>query len=94
MCRLSPPYEFHKQIDGKDEIVGFDIDIAKEIAKDLDVELEIKDMDFNGLLAALDAGKVDFVVAGMTPDEERRKKCGLLKSILWSRTKFTNKKWR
>lgn len=72
-CADYPPYEFHKQIDGKDEIVGFDIDIAKEIAKDLDVELEIKDMDFNGLLAALDAGKIDFVVAGMTPDEERRK---------------------
>lgn len=72
-CADYPPYEFHKQIDGKDEIVGFDIDIAKEIAKDLDVELEIKDMDFNGLLAALDTGKVDFVIAGMTPDEERKK---------------------
>ena len=68
-----PPYEFHKQIDGKDEIVGFDIDIAKEIAKDLGVELEIKDMDFNGLLAALETENVDIVVAGMTPDEERKK---------------------
>ena len=28
-----PPYEFHKEIDGKDTIVGFDIEIAKEIAK-------------------------------------------------------------
>jgi ABC-type amino acid transport substrate-binding protein len=72
-CADYPPYEFHKQIDGKDAIVGFDIDIAKEIAKDLDVELEIKDMDFNGLLAALDTGNVDFVIAGMTPDEERKK---------------------
>lgn len=72
-CADYPPYEFHKQIDGKDAIVGFDIDIAKEIAKALDVELEIKDMDFNGLLAALDTGNVDFVIAGMTPDEERKK---------------------
>ena len=66
-----PPYEFHKEIDGKDTIVGFDIEIAKEIAKALDVELEIKDMDFDGLILALNADKVDFVLAGMTPDPER-----------------------
>lgn len=71
-CADYPPYEFHKDINGKDEIVGFDIDIAKEIAKDLGVELEIKDMKFDGLLAALDSGNVDFVIAGMTPDEERK----------------------
>ncbi|TDT45650.1 ABC transporter substrate-binding protein [Fonticella tunisiensis] len=68
-----PPYEFHKEINGKDEIVGFDIEIAKEIAKDLGVELEIKDMKFDGLLAALQAGKIDLVIAGMTPTEERKK---------------------
>lgn len=68
-----PPYEFHKEINGKDTIVGFDIDIAKEIAKDLGVELEIKDMQFSGLLAALNAGKIDIVIAGMTPTEERKK---------------------
>ena len=68
-----PPFEFHKQIDGKDVIVGFDIEIAKEIANELGVELEIKDMKFDGLLAALQTGKVDVVIAGMNPDEERRK---------------------
>ena len=39
-CADYAPYEFHRQVDGKDEIVGFDIDIAKEVAKDLGVELE------------------------------------------------------
>lgn len=68
-----PPYEFHKSIDGKDQIVGFDIEVAKEIAKDLGVKLEIKDMKFDGLLAALDQGNVDIVVAGMTPTPEREK---------------------
>ncbi len=68
-----PPYEFHKEIDGQDSIVGFDIEIAKEIAKDLGVELEIKDMAFGGLLAALDSGNVDFVLAGMTPTPDRAK---------------------
>ncbi|WP_248925728.1 transporter substrate-binding domain-containing protein [Paenibacillus hamazuiensis] len=68
-----PPYEFHKEIDKKDGIVGFDIEIAKALAKDLGVQLEIKDMKFDGLLAALDAGNVDFVMSGMTPTEERQK---------------------
>lgn len=68
-----PPYEFHKSINGKDTIVGFDIEIAKEIAKDLGVELEIKDMKFDGLLAALETGNIDFVAAGMTPTEDRKK---------------------
>jgi len=68
-----PPYEFHKEIDGKDNIVGFDIEIAKAIAADLGVELEIKDMKFDGLLAALVAEDIDFIVAGMVPTEERKK---------------------
>lgn len=68
-----PPYEFHKTIDGKDTIVGFDIEIAKAVAKDLGVELEIVDMKFEGLLPALMGGKIDFIVAGMNPTEERKK---------------------
>lgn len=71
-CADYPPYESHKQVNGKDEIVGFDIEVAKEIAKDLGVKLEIKDMDFKGLLAALQTGNIDFVVAGMTPTPERK----------------------
>ena len=68
-----PPYEFHKEIDGKDQIVGFDIEIAKVIAEDLGVELEIVDMKFDGLLAALVADDIDFIIAGMVPKEERKK---------------------
>ncbi|THF82681.1 transporter substrate-binding domain-containing protein [Cohnella fermenti] len=67
------PFEFHKTIDGKDTIVGFDIAIAKEIAQDLNAELVITDTDFDGLLLSLDTGKVDFVISGMNPTEERRK---------------------
>lgn len=68
-----PPYEFHKEVDGKDQIVGFDIEIAKQFAKDLGVELEIKDMAFDGLLVALQSDKVDMIFAGMTPTDERKK---------------------
>jgi arginine/lysine/histidine transporter system substrate-binding protein len=67
-----PPYEFVDTAKGGD-IVGFDIDVANHIAKELGYEVEIKDMDFNGLIPALDSGKADFVIAGMTPNEERKK---------------------
>ncbi|MCF6466032.1 transporter substrate-binding domain-containing protein [Clostridium sp. Cult2] len=66
-----PPFEFHTMIDGKDEIVGFDIEIAKYIADELGVELEIKDMEFDKLLGGLSTGMLDMVVAGMNPDPER-----------------------
>lgn len=67
-----PPYEFHKEIDGKDQIVGFDIEIAKAIAGSLGVELEIVDMKFEGLLPALVTGDIDFIVAGMVASAERK----------------------
>lgn len=68
-----PPYEFHANVNGADKIVGFDVDIANEIAKDMGAEIEIKDMNFDGLLAALTANKADMVIAGMTPTDERKK---------------------
>ena len=68
------PYEFH-YIDenGQDVIGGFDVDIANEIADAIGVELVIQEMDFDALVAALPAGKIDLVISGMNPTEERAK---------------------
>jgi ABC-type amino acid transport substrate-binding protein len=66
-----PPFEFHAIIDGKDTIVGLDIEIAKYIAEELGVELEIKDMEFDKLLGGLATGMLDMVIAGMNPDPDR-----------------------
>lgn len=65
------PYEFHDLANGSDEIVGFDVDIAKYITKELGMELEITDMNFDGLIPALQSNRADFVMAGMTPKPER-----------------------
>lgn len=67
-----PPYEFVETSGGSEEIVGFDIDIARYITDQLGYELEINNIDFNGLIPALQAGRADFVMAGMTPTEERQ----------------------
>lgn len=66
-----PPFEFHALVDGKDTIVGLDIEIAKYIADSLGVKLEIKDMDFDKLLGGLSTGMLDMVIAGMNPSPER-----------------------
>lgn len=62
-----PPYEFY---DGQ-EIVGIDAEMAAAVAEKLGMELQIEDMAFDSLIAALSSGKVDMVAAGMTVTEER-----------------------
>lgn len=66
-----PPNEFHIMVDGKDTIVGYDIEIAKYIAEKLGVELEIRDMEFNNLLGGLSTGMLDMVIAGMVAEPDR-----------------------
>ena len=68
-----PPFEFMVSENGKSKIVGADIDLAQKIADKLGVELELKAMDFDALVSALQAGKVDMVITGMTPNEERKR---------------------
>lgn len=71
-CADYPPYEWHLVQDGEDKIIGFDIDIAQAVADELGVELEVMDMDFDGLIPALSTGKIDMIIAGMNPTEERK----------------------
>ena len=63
------PFEYLKN----GEVVGFDIDLAREIAKDQGKELKVENMSFDGLLAALKGGRVDMVAAGLTASEDRKK---------------------
>ncbi|MFY9114617.1 MAG: basic amino acid ABC transporter substrate-binding protein [Dethiobacteria bacterium] len=62
------PFEF---LDEDNNIVGFDIDLAEEIAKQLDLELKIENMDFEGLVPAVTSGMIDMAIAGITIDEDR-----------------------
>ncbi len=67
-----PPYEF-RAINDDDTIYGMDIDIANEIAKDLGVKLEIKEIVFSRLFDAVRKGEIDFIIAGLSPTEKRKK---------------------
>ena len=63
-----PPFEFKEGT----EIVGIDVEIAKEIAKELNAELEISDMEFASVVPAVQSGKVDLGIAGMSINDERK----------------------
>ena len=67
-----PPYEFTVKEGDKTKYVGIDIEIAKKLAKDLGVKLEIKNMAFDSLLVALETHKIDAIISAMNPTPERK----------------------
>jgi polar amino acid transport system substrate-binding protein len=63
-----PPYE---SIDAEGKFVGFDMDLARAIGEKLGVEVEFQDMPFDSLIAAVQEGKIDVVIAAMQATPER-----------------------
>lgn len=60
-------------IDGTKEYAGgYDVEIAKKIASGLGKELRIVKVEWDGLVPALISGKIDAIIAGMSPTEERK----------------------
>ena len=64
------PYEYYEG----DKIIGIDAEIAEAIADKLGMRLEIKDMEFDSIITAVQEGSVDFGMAGMTVREDRLEK--------------------
>lgn len=65
-----PPMEFR---DNKNQVKGFDVDMATEIGKKLGVKTQIVSTDFNGIILALKSGKFDAIISGMSITDERKK---------------------
>lgn len=68
-----PPFESVEMVNGSKKIVGLDIDIANEIAKNLGFEYTVKDMAFSGIVGSIIDGRADFAISGMSPTPERLK---------------------
>lgn len=62
--------------DDKGEIVGFDIDLAKEVAKRIGVEAVFKPSEWSGIVFELKSKNIDVVWNGMTITEDRKKEIG------------------
>jgi polar amino acid transport system substrate-binding protein len=78
-----PPMGFRSK--DKNEIIGFDIDLANEAAKRLGVKAEFKSVAWDGIIFSLNKGDIDVVWNGMTITEERSKQ------ILFSKPYMNNK---
>ncbi|MDR0298154.1 MAG: transporter substrate-binding domain-containing protein [Streptococcaceae bacterium] len=66
------PFEFQMIVNGKNTIVGSDIDLANEIGKELGVKVQIDNMDFNNVLASVQSGKADLALAGLSANAQRK----------------------
>ncbi|GIW73384.1 MAG: hypothetical protein KatS3mg102_2926 [Planctomycetota bacterium] len=62
------PFEYD---DGHGNPTGFDVDLARELARELGVELELRDLEWTGLIPSLLEGKIDLIISGMTATLER-----------------------
>lgn len=63
-----PPYEYYEG----DQVVGIDAEIAGAVAEKLGLELKIEDMEFDSIITAVQTGKADMGLAGITVADERK----------------------
>lgn len=71
-----PPYEYYEN----EVVVGIDAEMAAAIADKLGMKLVIDDMDFDAIITAVQSGKADIGMAGMTVTEERLQSINFSKS--------------
>ena len=67
-----PPFEFiYLDDNGDQQYAGYDVGMSKIVAEDMGLELEVVNMGFDNLMASLQKGEVDMVVAAIEETEER-----------------------
>ena len=85
------PFELTNQ---KGEIIGFDVDMAKRMAKAMGVELELVSTAWDGIIPALLTDKFDVIMSGMTLTQERNMSINFAQPyILIGQTILVNKKF-
>ncbi|MFT8459773.1 MAG: transporter substrate-binding domain-containing protein [Liquorilactobacillus ghanensis] len=89
LSAATAPYEFHNS---DNKIVGADVLLVKKIAKEIGVKYKIEDIDFDGLLPALESKKVDMIVSAMSPTPERKKSADFSKVYYKSTNVFVTRK--
>ena len=77
------PWTYH---DEDDNLVGYDVEVAQNIAEKLGVEVEFIEGAWDGLLAGLDAGRYDIMVNGVGVTEERAEKYNLSTPYAYNKT--------
>lgn len=81
----NPPYEFKDTAQNGDEVIGFDIDVAKKLGEYLGRPIKIVESDFPSIVPSLQSGRADMAMAELYPTEER------CKSVDFSDPYYSNK---
>nr|WP_270182039.1 transporter substrate-binding domain-containing protein [Alkalihalobacillus sp. CinArs1] len=76
------PTSYYKE--GSDEITGYEVEVVKEMAKRLELEVEFKEMGFDGMLTSLKSGQVDLAANDITDTEERKEKFTFSEPVKYS----------
>lgn len=64
-----PPYEYYEN----NQITGIDMDIMRAVSDELGMDMQIEDMAFDSIIAAITSGKVNVGASGFTVTEDRKK---------------------
>ena len=76
-----PPFSF---VDKAGNLKGFDVDVANAIAERMGLKAEVTTTPWNGIIAALVAGKYDACICSMSDTEERRKAVDFTTDYYWA----------
>jgi polar amino acid transport system substrate-binding protein len=76
-----PPFSFR---DPSGELTGLEVDLAKDVAQRLGVQLQLKSVDATNRLQFLHGGKVDLIIASMAVTEDRKKAVGVLEPYYYA----------
>ncbi|HEB49933.1 MAG TPA: transporter substrate-binding domain-containing protein [Desulfobulbus sp.] len=68
----------------KGELIGFEIDVARQLAKDMGVEVEFVPTRWSGIIPALIAGKFDVIIGGMSVTPQRNLKINFTRPYYYS----------
>jgi polar amino acid transport system substrate-binding protein len=68
----SSGYEPYEIVDTDGNLTGFDIELMEALALEVGIEIEWKDVDFDGIIASLQSGQAEIAIAGISPTDERK----------------------
>ncbi|MFP7171315.1 transporter substrate-binding domain-containing protein [Terribacillus sp. 7520-G] len=78
--------------DGSDELTGYDVEVIKEIAKRLDLEVEFRTSDFNNMLASVQNGRIDVAANDIEITDERKEQFAFTEPYKYSYTSMIVRK--
>ena len=76
------PASYHDS--DSNELTGYDVEVAKEMASRLGLEIEFTEMAFDGMLSSINSGQVDFAINDITVTDERKEKFGFTDAYKYS----------